>query len=63
MNPSPSPCHLPVGEGALRARALELDILRTGLNPALDLTLNPSTTLTKSNGVGMFSLEKLKVYD
>jgi four helix bundle protein len=49
---------LPIGN-----RRWSLDILRTGLNPALDPTLNPAAGVVKSNEIRMFSLEKLKVYD
>jgi hypothetical protein len=33
-----------------------LDILRTGLNPALDPTLNPPAGVAESNETGKFSL-------
>jgi hypothetical protein len=39
-----------------------VDILRTELYRALDLTLSPAAGPTELNRPGMFSLEKFRVY-
>ena len=62
------PVAIPVGRMppstvARMTAAWSLDILRAGLGPALDPTPSPWAGLSERNGIGMFSLEKLDVYD
>jgi hypothetical protein len=51
-----------VWPAARRAAGGSLDVWRTGLDPALDLTLGPAAGPTDLNGPRVFFLEKLEVY-